>query len=73
MPIRNEGDSLTGDQIADEDGVGIAYDLYKNVFLRNSIDDRGVNDAQGITHLMNHNISLLAALPVMNNRLSNYS
>ncbi len=42
--IRAEGDPATGDSAADEayDGAGVTYDLYFEVFGRNSIDDRGM-------------------------------
>ncbi len=42
--IRGEGDPPTGDAAADEayDGAGATYDLYQQVFERNSIDDRGM-------------------------------
>jgi Zn-dependent metalloprotease len=42
--VREEGDEPTGDPAADEafDGAGATYDLYDQVFGRNSIDDRGL-------------------------------
>ncbi len=42
--VRGEGDPPTGDPAADEayDGSGVTYDLYQQVFGRNSIDDRGM-------------------------------
>src|SRR5262245_31687102 len=42
--VRGEGDRATGDPTADEayDGAGATYDLYRQVFERNSIDDRGL-------------------------------
>ncbi|MCP8316884.1 MAG: M4 family metallopeptidase [archaeon] len=42
--VRGEGDPSTGDVAVDEayDGAGATYDLYKNVFDRNSIDDKGM-------------------------------
>lgn len=41
---RSEGDAPTGDVAVDEayDGAGATYDLYEQVFERNSIDDRGL-------------------------------
>ncbi|NJP11758.1 MAG: peptidase M4 family protein [Leptolyngbyaceae cyanobacterium RU_5_1] len=43
-PVRHEGDPATGDKAVDEayDGAGATYDLYKEVFDRNSIDDKGL-------------------------------
>lgn len=42
--VRSEGDPPTGDPAADEayDGAGATYDLYDEIFERNSIDDRGL-------------------------------
>ncbi|MGI0486923.1 M4 family metallopeptidase [Pantanalinema rosaneae CENA516] len=42
--VRTEGDPATGDAAVDEayDGAGATYDLYDEVFERNSIDDRGL-------------------------------
>ena len=42
--IRDEGDSEAGDPAVNEayDGLGATYDLYKEVFDRNSIDDKGM-------------------------------
>ena len=42
--VRAEGDPATGDAAADEayDGAGATYDLFFDVFGRNSIDDRGM-------------------------------
>ena len=41
---REEGDDATGDLAVDEayDGAGATYDLYQQIFGRNSIDDRGL-------------------------------
>ncbi|MBX7252434.1 MAG: peptidase M4 family protein [Candidatus Promineofilum sp.] len=41
--LRVEGGPATGDPAADEayDGAGATYDLYKDIFNRNSIDDNG--------------------------------
>ena len=42
--VRNEGENPTGDPAADEayDGAGATYDLYYQIFERNSIDDNGM-------------------------------
>lgn len=42
--VRGEGDDPSGDPAVDEayDGAGHTYDLYQEVFERNSIDDRGM-------------------------------
>ena len=42
--VRGEGDPSTGDPAVDEayDGSGATYDLYKDVYERNSIDGRGM-------------------------------
>ena len=44
IPVRNEGDPATGDPAADEayDGSGITYDLYSDVYGRNSINNNGM-------------------------------
>jgi Zn-dependent metalloprotease len=44
-PVRSEGQGPTGDAAADEayDGLGATFDLYWNVFQRNSIDNAGMN------------------------------
>jgi Zn-dependent metalloprotease len=43
-PVRHEGDSRSGDDAVDEayDAAGATYDLYYEVFERNSIDDKGL-------------------------------
>ncbi len=43
--VRSEGDGPTSDAAADEayDGSGATYDLYKEVFGRNSIDNQGMD------------------------------
>ena len=43
-PVRNEGDGPTSDAATDEayDGSGATYDLYKDVYDRNSIDNNGM-------------------------------
>ena len=42
--VRSEGEPATGDSAADEayDGAGATYDLYDEIFERNSIDDNGL-------------------------------
>jgi Zn-dependent metalloprotease len=42
--VRSEGEPATGDPAADEayEGAGATYDLYYEIFERNSIDDRGM-------------------------------
>jgi Zn-dependent metalloprotease len=42
--VRVEGESPTGDPAVNEayDGAGWTYDLYKDVYSRNSIDDKGM-------------------------------
>lgn len=42
--VRSEGQPPTGDRAADEayDGAGATYDLYSEIFERNSIDDQGL-------------------------------
>jgi len=43
-PARNEGDPVTGDAAVDEayDGSGITFDLFSNIYNRNSIDNNGM-------------------------------
>ena len=43
-PVRNEGAGPTGDAAVDEayDGSGATYDLYKEIYNRNSIDGNGM-------------------------------
>ena len=43
-PARNEGDSATGDKAVDEayDGSGVTFDLYSDIYDRNSIDNNGM-------------------------------
>lgn len=42
--VRDEGQGATGDVAIDEayDGAGATYDLYKDVYARNSLDDQGM-------------------------------
>jgi Zn-dependent metalloprotease len=43
--VRSEGQGATGDAATDEayDGLGATFDLYWNVYARNSIDNAGMN------------------------------
>jgi hypothetical protein len=43
--VRSEGQAATGDAATDEayDGLGATFDLYWNVYQRNSIDNAGMN------------------------------
>ena len=43
--VRSEGDASTGDAAVDEayDGSGATYDLYYEIFSRNSIDNQGMD------------------------------
>jgi len=43
-PVRNEGDPPSSDVAVNEayDGAGTTYDLYKNIYDRNSIDNNGM-------------------------------
>jgi len=49
--VRSEGEASNGDEAADEayDGSGATYDLYYDLFQRNSIDDRGM-DLVSVVH-----------------------
>ncbi|MDQ2691590.1 MAG: peptidase M4 family protein, partial [Chloroflexota bacterium] len=42
--VRKEGDAATGDAAVDEayDGSGVTYDLFSDVYQRNSIDGNGM-------------------------------
>ena len=42
--VRNEGDAATGDNAVDEayDGSGVTFDLYNEIYSRNSIDNNGM-------------------------------
>jgi len=53
MLVRNEGDAPKGDAAVDEayDGSGATYDLYAEVFGRNSIDNGGM-DLKSTVHFM---------------------
>jgi Zn-dependent metalloprotease len=43
-PVRDEGAAASGDPAVDEayDGLGATYDLYEQVYGRNSLDDKGL-------------------------------
>jgi len=43
-PVRNEGDADTGDNAVDEayEGSGVTFDLYNDIYGRNSIDNNGM-------------------------------
>lgn len=51
--VREEGAGPTGDPAVDEayDGAGATYDLYDQVFSRNSIDDRGMRLDSSVHYL----------------------
>jgi Zn-dependent metalloprotease len=44
VKVRGEGDPATGDKAVDEayEGSGATYDFYRDLFERNSIDDKGM-------------------------------
>lgn len=50
-PVRREGDPRTGDVTVDEtfDGLGAVYDLFWNVYERDSVDGRG-GSLQAVVH-----------------------
>lgn len=54
--VRGEGEPPTGDPAADEayDGAGATYDLYHDVFQRNSVDDRGLRLDSTVHYSMNY-------------------
>ncbi len=51
--VRSEGEPSTGDAATDEayDGAGATYDLYNEIFERNSIDDKGL-DLVSVVHFL---------------------
>ena len=51
--VRVEGDPPTGDPAVDEayDGSGATYDLYRNVYGRDSIDGQGMRLDSTVHHL----------------------
>jgi Zn-dependent metalloprotease len=54
--VREEGSSPVGDHAVDEayDGSGATYDLYDQVFDRNSIDDRGMDLVSTVHYLQGY-------------------
>lgn len=51
--VRSEGDSPVGDNAVNEayDGAGATYDLYYDIFGRNSIDDKGMQLVSTVHYL----------------------
>lgn len=51
--VRSEGDPATGDPAVDEahDGAGATYDLYHDLFERNSIDNNGMELSSTVHYL----------------------
>jgi Zn-dependent metalloprotease len=54
--VRSEGEDPTGDPAADEayDGAGATYDLYYEIFGRNSIDDNGMHLISTVHYLQGY-------------------
>ncbi len=54
--VRSEGDVATGDKATDEayDGAGATYDLYYDIFERNSIDDNGMQLISTVHYLQGY-------------------
>jgi len=54
--VRSEGEPATGDPAADEayEGAGATYDLYYEIFERNSIDDRGMELVSVVHYLQGY-------------------
>lgn len=54
--VRSEGEAATGDAAADEayDGAGATYDLYNDIFQRNSIDDQGMELVSVVHYLQGY-------------------
>jgi Zn-dependent metalloprotease len=54
--VRGEGDPPTGDPAVDEayEGAGATYDLYQQVFERNSIDDQGMRLDSSVHYLQGY-------------------
>jgi Zn-dependent metalloprotease len=54
--VRSEGGPATGDPAADEayDGAGATYDLYNDIFQRNSIDDQGMELVSVVHYLQGY-------------------
>ncbi len=54
--VRSEGQGPTGDAAVDEayDGAGATYDLYHEIFERNSIDDKGMELVSVVHYLQGY-------------------
>ena len=54
--VRSEGDASTGDKAVDEayDGAGQTYDLYSDIFGRNSIDGSGMKLISTVHYLLGY-------------------
>ncbi|MBN1416038.1 MAG: M4 family metallopeptidase [Bacteroidales bacterium] len=54
--VRSEGNTATGDRAADEayEGAGQTYDLFYNIFGRNSIDDNGMKLISSVHYLQGY-------------------
>jgi len=54
--VRGEGSPATGDNAVDEayDGSGATYDLYSQIYDRNSIDDRGMDLISTVHYLQGY-------------------
>jgi Zn-dependent metalloprotease len=54
--VRREGDASTGDKAADEayEGAGLTYDLYNDIFGRNSIDGNGMKLISTVHYLQGY-------------------
>jgi Zn-dependent metalloprotease len=54
--VRKEGDASTGDKAADEayEGAGLTYDLYSEIFGRNSIDGNGMKLVSTVHYLQGY-------------------
>lgn len=54
--VRSEGDGPTGDTAVDEayDGAGATYDLFYEIFERNSIDDKGMELVSVVHYLQGY-------------------
>ncbi len=56
VQVRSEGAASTGDIVVDEayDGAGATYDLFYEIYERNSIDDRGMRLDSTVHYSMNY-------------------
>lgn len=54
--VRQEGQAASGDVAVDEayDGAGTTYDLYWNIYQRNSIDNQGMELLSSVHYLKNY-------------------